>query len=168
MSRFSEIYGSLPPSTCVFVALCSGLFVVQNVSHLPLQSVTMCPRNIIHLHEYYRVETSALFHGGIMHIAMNLASTLALSPLLERKLGTLRHLLSVLWTIQLAGVVYLVVAYVAATVFAYGRLMDQHSVGFSGVLFYMLVLEANLSGATGSRSLLGIATVPSWMYPWAL
>lgn len=45
--------------------------------------------------------------------------------------------------------------------------MYQHSVGFSGVLFHLSVMEANLS-PDATRSVFGFCRVPAWGYPWAL
>ena len=46
-------------------------------------------------------------------------------------------------------------------------MMLQHSVGFSGVIFQLSVLESNLS-PNRSRSVFGFIQVSSKMYPWAL
>jgi rhomboid domain-containing protein 1 len=100
---------------------------------------------------------------------MNMMSTLALSTLLEKQMGTLRHLLSILWAILMTNVVYILVSYLLSTLFAYDDLMFQHAVGFSGVLFHLLVLESNLLGQQESyRSVFGVINVPSWSYPWVL
>jgi hypothetical protein len=122
---------------------------------------------VIYLHEYYRIITSTLFHGSLMHIGMNMMSTLAISTMLEKKLGTLRHVISTLWAILLTGVIYLVVAYVGYVLFNDVKLMYQHSIGFSGIIFHMSILECNLSPSQ-SRSIFGVFSVPSWLYPWAL
>jgi membrane associated rhomboid family serine protease len=168
MPRFSEVTSKLPPSTLGIIALCCSLYLIQATTNVPaLRSVTMCPRDVIYNHQYYRIITSALFHGGIMHLLMNMMSTLALSSLLERELGTIRHLFTVVAAILFTGLLYLLLAYAVSAVFMDQNLMDQHAVGFSGVLFQMLVMESNLIGG-GNRSLFGVITVPSWLYPWVL
>ncbi|GKY99459.1 hypothetical protein MPSEU_000900400 [Mayamaea pseudoterrestris] len=169
MSRFNEISSRLPPTTFGVIVLCCVLYLVQAIANAPpLQRVTMCPHNVIVLHEYYRIMTSALYHGGLLHITMNMVSTLALSSLLERELGTIRHFLSVLVAILFTSLIYLLVALIASDVFAYNALMYQQAAGFSGVLFHMLVLETSLVGAGGDRTLFGFVNVPSWLYPWVL
>ena len=100
-----------------------------------------------------------------MHIAMNMLSTVALSGQLERELGTLRHVHSVAWAILCSNSIYMIVAYLLSILFMYDHLMYQHSVGFSGILFHMLVLECQ---AGGSRNIFGVVSVPAWVYPWVL
>lgn len=47
------------------------------------------------------------------------------------------------------------------------RFWQQCAVGFSGVVFGLVVVDNQLSGAA-SRSILGFFTVPAKAYPWAL
>ena len=101
-----------------------------------------------------------------MHIAMNMMSTAAISSLLEKRAGTLYHILATMPAILLTSVVYIGFA-VAMSLFGNDSLMFQHSVGFSGVIFHMVVLESNL-GFQGSRSVFGFFSVPSFLYPWVL
>jgi len=44
--------------------------------------------------------------------------------------------------------------------------MYQHSIGFSGIIFHLSVLESYLH--PGQRSVFGFFSVPSFVYPWAL
>lgn len=46
-------------------------------------------------------------------------------------------------------------------------MMLQHSLGFSGVIFQLSVMESNLSPSR-TRSVFGVLQVSSKMYPWAL
>jgi len=127
----------------------------------------MCPLLVLHLHEYYRILSSCIFHGSLMHIGMNMMSSYHLSLQLEKKFGTIPHLVTTLGAILTSSIVYLGVSWLASTVFGYDDLMYQHSVGFSGVLFHFLVLECNLVSHT-SRSLFGVIQIPSYLYPWVL
>lgn len=127
----------------------------------------MCPRLVLYLHEYYRVVTSALFHGNLMHIGMNMLSTFHLSAMLEKRLGTLPHLMTTMGAILCTSGVYLLVSWVASLLCGYDAWMYQHSVGFSGVLFHFCVLECHLI-SSGPRSLFGVIHVPPQWYPWAL
>jgi len=127
----------------------------------------MCPRLVLYVHEYYRIITSALFHGSLMHIGMNMLSGFHLSGLLEKRLGTVPHLVTTLGAILWTSAVYLFVAWTASSAFGYDAWMHQHSVGFSGVLFHFCVLECNLA-SSASRSLFGAIQIPTYLYPWAL
>lgn len=162
----SESLGNLPPTTLGTIIICVSIHVVQSVLGWDLQLFTMCPRLVLFMHEYYRVFTSALFHANLMHIGMNMLSTAAISASLEKKMGTLRLLVSIWWAIVLTAAIYMLIAYLAYAVLGYDAWMYQHSVGYSGILFYLSVLESRLH--PGPRSLFGFISVPSSVYPWAL
>ena len=166
-NRFRELLGSTPPTTLGILAVCLSVYGLQLAMGLDLERFTMCPRLVLYVHEYYRIITSALFHGNLMHIGMNMLSGFHLSTTLEKRLGTLPHLMTTLGAILCTSIVYLAVAWTASFLFAYDAWMYQHSVGFSGVLFHFCVLESHLSSNT-SRSLFGVINVPTYLYPWAL
>ena len=102
-----------------------------------------------------------------MHLFFNMMSTAAIGTLLEKRFGTLKHAITILWGILLTSVFYTLWAFIAYKLFGIEKPMYQHSVGFSGVIFQLSVLEANLSPAT-SRSVFGFFFVPAYLYPWAL
>eukprot|EP00584_Thalassiosira_punctigera_P006385 CAMPEP_0172532426 /NCGR_PEP_ID=MMETSP1067-20121228/5483_1 /TAXON_ID=265564 ORGANISM="Thalassiosira punctigera, Strain Tpunct2005C2" /NCGR_SAMPLE_ID=MMETSP1067 /ASSEMBLY_ACC=CAM_ASM_000444 /LENGTH=327 /DNA_ID=CAMNT_0013316939 /DNA_START=52 /DNA_END=1035 /DNA_ORIENTATION=+ len=167
MSRASEALADIPPSTRCILALCLLTYAYQFLFDPPLHNFTMCPRNVLYMHEFYRVITSALFHGGLMHIGMNSMSTVAIGSMLEKKIGTLSMGITILWGIILTSVVYVLVAWLLHATFGYERMMLQHSLGFSGVIFQLSVLESNLA-PDRTRSVFGLFQVSSRMYPWAL
>jgi membrane associated rhomboid family serine protease len=166
-NRLSETVAKTPPATRGIVAICLGIYALQVAMDLDLERFTMCPQLVLYIHEYYRIVTSALFHGNLMHIGMNMLSVFHLSTLLEQRLGTLPHLVSTLGAILLTSLVYISIAWIASTLLEYDEWMYQHSVGFSGVLFHFCVLECNLSSNT-SRSIFGMFHVPTYVYPWVL
>jgi membrane associated rhomboid family serine protease len=167
MSRSRELLRSIPFTTLGILGLCISVYILQCFMDLELQQFTLCPRLILYLHEYYRIITSTLFHANLMHIGMNMMSTSAISSLLEKRLGTLRHLFSTLWAILLTSFLYIAISLAGYHLLGYTNLMNQHSVGFSGIIFHMSVLECNMS-PTQARSLFGVASVPAYLYPWAL
>ena len=69
--------------------------------------------------------------------------------------------------ILLAGVIYLT----SCWLLAYGlhdiEWLLYQSVGYSGVLFALAALESFLSPAP-NRTIFGLITVPTRLYPWAL
>jgi membrane associated rhomboid family serine protease len=98
---------------------------------------------------------------------MNMMSTLTIATWLEGQLGTIRLLISILWSIGLTSILYIIVAAFLYYSFGWVDLMNQHSVGFSAVIFHLSVLESHL-GTHSSRSVFGIFEVPARVYPWAL
>ena len=166
-NRLSEVLGKTPPTTLAIIATCTVIYGLQIVMDLDLQRFTMCPRLVLYVHEYYRIVTCAMFHGNFMHIGMNMLSTFHLSSMLEKRLGTLPHLLTSLGAILVTAIVYIFIAWSASFLLGHDSFMYEHSIGFSGVLFHFCVLECNLVQSS-SRNLFGIVNVPTQAYPWAL
>ena len=103
-----------------------------------------------------------------MHIGMNMMSTLTIGTMLEKQLGSFMMGLTILWGILLTSTIYMFISWILFVVLGYDKMMLQHSLGFSGVIFQLSVLESNLSPNRGSRSVFGVFQVSSKMYPWAL
>lgn len=99
-----------------------------------------------------------------MHIGMNMLSTAAIATMVEKRFGTLHYLLTVLWAIILTGIFYVSIAVAAQIILGNDDLMYSHALGFSGIMFHLLVLESNLT-PHGTRSVFGFVTVPSYAYP---
>lgn len=167
MSRLAETLANIPLATLSIMIVCCCVYMYQFVIDPPLHHYTMCPRLVIYMSEYYRFITSSLFHGSIMHIGMNMMSTMAIGSSLEKRIGTLAMATTILWGIQLTSSIYTFISWFLYITIGYEHLMLQHSVGFSGVIFQLAVLEANLS-PDRTRSVFGFINVSSKMYPWAL
>lgn len=103
-----------------------------------------------------------------MHIGMNSMSTMAIGGMLEKQIGTLMMGITILWGILLTSVIYVFISWLLFATFGYEKMMLQHSLGFSGVIFQLSVLESNMSPSNRTRSIFGMFTVSSKMYPWAL
>jgi rhomboid domain-containing protein 1 len=154
-------------TTLTVVALCSLLHILQVTIGPPLLSLTLCPRLIWGLGDYYRIITSALYHGGLLHIGMNMLSMVALGGLLEKRIGSLALAFLVLLSILGTAALYLSVSWLIYFVLGYSSLLYQHSIGFSGVLFHLSVLECH-GGPLQARSLFGMVSVSPVLYPWVL
>jgi rhomboid domain-containing protein 1 len=166
MSRLSELIESLPPATLAIVGVLISTYILQILLDPQLKEYTLNPDLILHQGQIYRMFTSTLFHGSLIHIGINLMSTLALGRALEQhQLGTLGLGATSILSMVLTPAVYIILAAAAASV-GYQGWMQQHALGFSGILFHWAVLEA--STHQGHRSVLGLIQVPSHLYPWAL
>ncbi len=155
--------------TLGMIVVCCSIYMFQLLfQNLNMSHYTLCPRLVLYLHEYYRCITSTVFHANLMHLGMNMLSTSAISAPLERQVGTLRHAFSILWAMLLTSGVYLLMAFLVYTVLGNEALMYQHAVGFSGILFHLSVLESNNMSRGSNRSVFGIVSVPSAVYPWVL
>lgn len=81
--------------------------------------------------------TSAFFHGGLMHIGMNMLSYAALGKTLENHLGTLFLTFTVMNSVVYSSFLYLSISVITSMI-GYNTWMTTQSLGFSGVLFHLL------------------------------
>jgi len=126
----------------------------------------MNPRGVLFQHEFYRMISSAFFHGNLMHIGMNMLSYMTLGKSLEKKFGTVFMTFTVANSVLLTSVIYILIALGTYTVGS-EKLMNQNSLGFSGVLFHLLVLESKCRQNT-SQSIFGMVQVSAKYYPWVM
>ncbi|CAN0076885.1 unnamed protein product [Ectocarpus sp. 12 AP-2014] len=153
------------------VCLTSPVHVLQGcvfVFNTNIGNYVLIPSRIIYLGEYYRVITGALLHGGLMHIVFNMMSFLSIGSSLEVAFGTLSLLFTILWSMILAGVVHCGAEWVMTVWVTHDpKYVNQASVGFSGVIFTLALIESYRS-TQPTRSVFGMMRVPTRMYPWVL
>eukprot|EP01119_Soliformovum_irregulare_P018984 TRINITY_DN5926_c0_g1_i2.p1 TRINITY_DN5926_c0_g1~~TRINITY_DN5926_c0_g1_i2.p1 ORF type:complete len:217 (+),score=53.85 TRINITY_DN5926_c0_g1_i2:254-904(+) len=86
---------------------------------------------------------------------------------LERSWGTLR-LFSNIWLFAIgSGIIHCVLASIADLVFNLHDFYRECTIGFSGVLFGMMVVTTYLM-ENQSRSIFGLFTIPNRAFPWVL
>lgn len=166
-SRLRELLARYPPTTLFFTAVCVALYVLTLLVDIDYGYITINPYRTAFQYELYRIYTSAFFHGGIMHIAMNMMSFQALGTSLEALFGSTMFFLLITTMIFTSGVLYVGTCVGLAAVLRDMSWLNYQSVGFSGVLFSLAALECFLS-PVASRSIFGLITVPTKLYPWAL
>ena len=84
---------------------------------------------------------------------------LALVPLgteLERIMGSIRLLYLIFLLATANAIFHLIIAFVVAhnPLHPYPFLMNECAIGFSGIIFSMIVIETNLSGVQSRRSVI--------------
>jgi membrane associated rhomboid family serine protease len=155
----------VPPfSTFTFILICVLVYVIQVVANPALQKFTLNPYNVFR-GDWYRIISSPFMHGNFMHILMNIVSYWTLGSTLERKLGSLFMFFTILWSIIMSSLFHIAMA-TAMLLWTKGPFYGN-SLGFSGVLFHLLVLECNLN-PTLSRNIFGMLQMQSKYYPYAL
>lgn len=156
----------IPPfSTLTFMFICVVVYVLQVVTDPALQKFTLNPYNVCYKGEWYRVITSSFMHGNLMHILMNMISYLTLGSTLERKVGSLFMFFTTLWSILISSIIHIAIAS-TLLLWTKGPFHDN-SLGFSGTLFHLLVLECNLNPSL-SRNIFGTINIQSKYYPYTL
>ena len=164
-SRAAEKLADIPFATMLVMGLCIAVYGYQTLVDPQLRDFTMCPSLVIKNHELYRIFTACLFHGSPGHIAMNMMSTYVIGTSLERQIGTLTMSLTIILGMLFTGIVKISISLILAS-WGLEVMMMRHSLGFSGVIFQLLVLDCNLR-PDRSQKLFGLMTVSSKAYPWA-
>lgn len=119
--------------------------------------------------EAYRVFTGALLHADGLHVTLNTLALSSIGPKLESAFGSVAFLyLQVMCTVlcSLAFVGILAVSSFVAV--DDGKWTMQQTVGYSGCLFALFVIEAELTEADPPLVLFGRFALPKRLMPWAM
>ena len=143
-----------------------ALFVLTSLGIVRLGSVCSMPVRVIQHFEIWRVFTPAWFHAGVLHIAMNMSTFVGMGPGLERQWGSLLLLLLLMVFATVGTVTGLLLSVALSTSGMSPGAMWECGIGFSGVLFSLLVVIVEAQGS--SQLLFGIVTVSARAYPWLL
>ena len=163
--RFDEFLTQIPVVTRALLVVNVAVHVVIFVFSLSLNTFAISAHLVLDDSEYYRIVSAAFVHAGLMHIFMNMSSLLQLGLSIEAHFGSLQFLFLTLWSIFAVGGLYVLLA----VLFSYvdpGQMFSS-GVGYSGVLFCYALIEAYHTTET-TRSIFGMFSVPSRMYPFIL
>lgn len=160
----------MPFVTSTIFIVCGTIYIIcLLIGYDSFQQVCFLPAAITANYEVYRTYTSTVFHMSILHLVFNMLALAPISGGLERILGSVRysHVLFIIATCN--GLLHMVIALVVAhnPIHPDTSFMKQCSIGFSGMIFAMIVMETSLSGSQ-SRSIFGLFNVPAKWYAWIL
>ncbi|KAH7292484.1 hypothetical protein KP509_29G070900 [Ceratopteris richardii] len=169
-TRVSQWWSAVPFLTSGIVFICGVIYAVCLLfGYDSFYEVCLLPSAIAAKYEVYRIYTSTLFHVSILHLVFNMLALVPIGSGLERILGSVRyfHVLFLIATCN--GILHLLFALLAAhnPVHPYSHFMNECSIGFSGMIFAMIVMETSLSGVQ-HRSIFGFFNVPAKWYAWIL
>jgi membrane associated rhomboid family serine protease len=166
-SRLHQLLQSLPPASLGILGSIVFIFAAQIILDFNVRQFTLCPADVILRGQVWRLLTSIVLHGSILHVGMNVMSGMGLCGALERTMGTVALVLTTLLSAVTSPIIHVVLATMARLVFGYDAWFQEHSLGFSGILFHYAVIEASFNSRQ-PRSVFGLFTVSSTFYPWAL
>ncbi|XP_071690528.1 rhomboid-like protein 15 isoform X2 [Rutidosis leptorrhynchoides] len=169
-TRFKQWWEGIPFLTSMVIAVCAAIYLVcLLIGYDSFVEVCFLPSAVISKFQVYRVFSSIFFHGSILHLVFNMLALVPLGSELERVMGSIRLLYMIILLATTSAIFHLLITLIAAynPVYSYYHFMDECAIGFSGVLFSMIVIETGLSGVQ-SRSVFGLFNVPAKLYPWIL
>eukprot|EP00898_Chlorokybus_atmophyticus_P001093 jgi/Chlat1/1985/Chrsp158S08703 len=163
-TRFSVWFSSIPLTTAVVLCVCCAVYVVCLLAGIDDFSY---PVAMVQNLQVYRSLLSPFFHSGLLHLAFNMLAFVPMGSALERQMGSIGLAHAVGTVATLGSGIHAVVGVGAGYAGVWPGLAYECAVGFSGVLFGLIVLELRLS-PDSHRSLFGFFSIPSAYYPWAL
>lgn len=169
-TRLNQWWEGIPFITSAVVAVCAAIYLVcLLVGYDSFVEICFLPSAILSKFQVYRIYTSILFHGSFLHVFFNMLALIPLGSELERIMGSVRLLYTILLLALSNTAFHLLIALLVAhnPFYPYPVFMNECAIGFSGILFSMIVIETSLSGAQ-SRSVFGLFNVPAKWYPWIL
>uniref|UniRef100_A0A7S0RWB4 UBA domain-containing protein n=1 Tax=Pyramimonas obovata TaxID=1411642 RepID=A0A7S0RWB4_9CHLO len=169
-SQFSVWYKSLPLITRYVFTTCVAIHIISMlVGFDAYGNVCMSPYFIVRRYEVYRAFTSVVFHGGVLHIVFNMLAFVPLGSSLERAIGSVQYMYTILVFCVIGACLHALGGYTLAMnpVLPLPRELNKCSIGLSGVIFGLIVVDTSMSGLQ-SRSIFGLFSVPAKYYPWAL
>lgn len=148
--------------TMVLIHIICFLFIDRRITaNFVLVPALVCRGQI------YRLLTSMFLHGGILHLVMNMLSFTQLGASLENRIGTLSFLYHIMVFGILSSLLHVIIAYIMM-IGGDPSYFHTGSLGFSGVLFTLIVIDNSIDSSSHTRSLFGLILVPSAIYPWLL
>lgn len=169
-TRVGQWWEGIPFFTSAIMLICGTIYLVcLLVGYDSFVEICFLPAAILSHFQVYRIFTSVLFHGSLLHVLFNMLALVPLGSELERIMGSIRMLyLTILLAISNA-IIHLFIAVVMAynPFHHYDNLLNECAIGFSGILFSLIVIETSLSGIQ-SRSVFGLFSVPAQWYVWIL
>lgn len=169
-TKIGQWWEGIPLLTSVVLIVCGAIYLLCLLAgYDSFEEVCFLPVAVVTRFQVYRIYSSVIFHGSLMHVLFNMLAFVPLGSELERIMGSIR--LSYI-TILLAtsnALLHLLIAVLAAHIpfYPYPNFMNECAIGFSGILFSMIVIETSLSGAQ-HRSVFGLFNVPAQWYAWIL
>ena len=167
MDRVTDWAYSLHLGTRILVVFMVVVYVIQFLFVDPrwLSSIYLIPAAVFR-GELWRLVTAVFVHGGLLHLVFNMLSFTQLGATLETRIGTVSFLYHILLFAVLTSVLHSGIA-LFMHVGGNSSQFYSASVGFSGVLFALMVIDAHVN-EPGPRAVLGLFTVQSRMYPWVM
>ncbi|KAK3029815.1 hypothetical protein RJ639_038003 [Escallonia herrerae] len=149
----------IPFLTSAVVGVSGAIYLVcLLVGYDSFAKVCFWPSKVVSGFEVYRIYTSIVFHGSLLHVLFNMLALVPLGSEMERVMGSIRLLYIIILLATSNAMFHLLIAFLIAynPLNPYKYLLNECAIGFSGVLFSMIVIETSLSGVQSRR------------YPWIL
>nr|AIY60686.1 rhomboid protein Phaam_RBL15 [Phalaenopsis amabilis] len=169
-TRLNQWWAGIPFITSSVTVVCGIIYLVCLLAgYDSFAEICFLPSEVVSRFQVYRIYTAVLFHGSLLHVVFNMLALVPLGTELERIMGSIRLLYLMILLATSNAIFHLIIALIVAhnPLHAYPFLMHECAIGFSGIIFSMIVIETSLSGVQ-TRSVFGLFNVPAKWYAWIL
>ncbi|TVU45860.1 hypothetical protein EJB05_05365 [Eragrostis curvula] len=169
-TRLNQWWSSIPFITSGVVLICGAIYLLcLLVGYDSYDEICFLPSAVASRFQVYRFYTAVLFHGSLLHVLFNMLALVPLGTELERIMGSVRLLFLMFLLATTNAILHLTIAFLVAynPLYPVPYLVHECAIGFSGVIFSLIVIETSLSGVQ-SRSVFGLFNVPAKWYAWIL
>ncbi|KAJ0087966.1 hypothetical protein Patl1_32839 [Pistacia atlantica] len=153
-TRASQWWDSIPFFTSAVVIVCGTIYLICLLTgYDTFKEVCFLPSAVVSQFQVYRIYTSVIFHGSVLHVVFNMLAFVPLGSELERIMGSIRMLCMIILLATSNAIFHLIIAFLAVhiPINSFQYLMDECAIGFSGIIFSLIVIETSLSGAQSRR-----------------
>ena len=169
LPTFQSWFQALPLIVLLTLAI---MWIVQLVrlftGYLPVTTYALTWR-IDHVSDLYRLVTGAFLHGDGLHITLNSLALCRVGMKLENSFGSTLYWLIQTFCVVMASALYVFILYLGRTSGGEHEWAYQSTVGFSGCLFALFVIETETALDEGEAiRLFGLFAIPRRLLPWAM
>ncbi|KAK4533911.1 hypothetical protein CCYA_CCYA20G4793 [Cyanidiococcus yangmingshanensis] len=173
----------LPFGTLLVTSGCAVIFLMQQFFRIPFSAVCLEP-GLQMPQNAYRILTAPFFHLNWVHILSNMSVFLDVGPALERRFGSLLFICLILFMTVASGIMHEALAWTFLSLMnnqlwtkgaeqprwmlSLATISRGCSVGFSGVLFALLVIRVYEIPASEVIWILDTVPCPARLYPVVL
>eukprot|EP00002_Diphylleia_rotans_P013117 TRINITY_DN2555_c0_g1_i2.p1 TRINITY_DN2555_c0_g1~~TRINITY_DN2555_c0_g1_i2.p1 ORF type:complete len:433 (-),score=89.36 TRINITY_DN2555_c0_g1_i2:215-1513(-) len=168
-TRFKVWYESIPIITRYIMTLCVSVYVFGLIFGQYTFELCMSPYMVAYQYEVWRLLPSVFLHGGILHLLFNMMAFIPMGKQLELIIGSTNFFHLIMVFSILSNILTILISLIALynPLYPYPNFMVQCGIGFSGVIFGLIVIQTQTSRAE-TQSIFGFFTVPTKYYPWIL
>ncbi|WVZ59965.1 hypothetical protein U9M48_010045 [Paspalum notatum var. saurae] len=153
-TRLNQWWSSIPFVTSGVVLICGTIYLLcLLIGYDSYAEICFLPSAVASRFQVYRFYTSVLFHGSLLHVLFNMLALVPLGTELERIMGSVRLLFLMFLLATTNAILHLTIAFLVAynPLYPAPYIVHECSIGFSGVIFSMIVIETSLSGVQSRR-----------------
>lgn len=155
-------FWTIPFTTRTITVWCVIVYIIELIIWFDISLFCLRPASTIIGFQFWRILTSPFFHGGLIHVLLNMLAFLQLGSPLEKDLfGSFQFMCLNFLLVITTGIIHCGIDFLLGWI-GFGG-WNNCAIGYSGIIFSLLTIHCHL--APHPWSFFG-AKVPAMFYPW--